>query len=103
MVIEDDIAYRKGHRYHGRGTPGEVLRPAGRRAGPLPTTSAATPRNGSTPWSVSARRPRSSAWTHFHVVAWAIKALDKLRVRTMTKAGITDRHAMWAVHKTRPI
>jgi transposase len=52
---------------------------------------------------VSARRPRSSAWTHFHVVAWAIKALDKLRVRTMTKAGITDRHAMWAVHKTRPI
>ena len=35
----------------------------------------------------------------FHVVAWAMKALDKVRVRTMTKAGISDRHAMWAVRK----
>ena len=35
----------------------------------------------------------------FHVVAWALKALDKVRVRTITKAGITDRHAMWAVRK----
>ena len=33
----------------------------------------------------------------FHVVAWALKALDKVRVRTMTRAGISDRHAMWAV------
>ena len=82
---------------------GKFFDQLGAAQGPLPTTSAATPRNGSTPWSVSARRPRSSAWTHFHVVAWAIKALDQLRVRTMTKAGITDRHAMWAVHKTRPI
>ena len=35
----------------------------------------------------------------FHVVAWAMKALDKVRVRTMTKAGIGDRHAMWATRK----
>jgi transposase len=35
----------------------------------------------------------------FHVVAWAMKALDKVRVRTMTKAGISDRHAMWATRK----
>jgi len=35
----------------------------------------------------------------FHVVMWAMKALDKVRVRTMAKAGITDRHAMWAVCK----
>jgi transposase len=35
----------------------------------------------------------------FHVVAWALKALDKVRVRTMTKAGIRDRHAMWATRK----
>jgi transposase len=41
--------------------------------------------------------------THFHVVAWAIKALDRVRVRTMTKSGFTDRHAMWTVRKTRPI
>ncbi len=28
-----------------------------------------------------------------------MKALDKVRGRTMTKAGISDRHAMWAVRK----
>ena len=38
----------------------------------------------------------------FHVVVWAMKALDKVRVRTMTKAGISDRHAMWAVRKNPP-
>jgi len=38
----------------------------------------------------------------FHVVAWAMKALDKVRVRTMTRAGIRDRHAMWAVRKNPP-
>jgi transposase len=38
----------------------------------------------------------------FHVVAWALKALDKVRVRTMTKAGIRDRHAMWATRKNPP-
>lgn len=32
-------------------------------------------------------------------MAWTLKALDKVRVRTMTRAGITDRHAMWAVRK----
>jgi transposase len=35
----------------------------------------------------------------FHVVAWAMKALDKVRVRTMTQAGVRDRHAMWATRK----
>jgi transposase len=35
----------------------------------------------------------------YHVVAWALKALDKVRARTMTTAGITDRHAMWATRK----
>jgi transposase len=38
----------------------------------------------------------------FHVVVWAMKALDKVRVRTMTRAGITDRHAMWATRKNPP-
>ena len=28
-----------------------------------------------------------------------MKALDKVRVRTITTAGITDRHAMWATRK----
>lgn len=35
----------------------------------------------------------------FQVVAWALKALDKVRARTMTRAGIRDRHAMWATRK----
>ena len=35
----------------------------------------------------------------YHVVAWAMKALDKVRVRTMTNAGVRDRHAMWATRK----
>jgi transposase len=35
----------------------------------------------------------------FHVVAWTLKALDKVRVRTLTKAGTGDRHAMWATRK----
>jgi transposase len=35
----------------------------------------------------------------FHVVVWAMKALDKVRVRTMTKAGISDKHAIWATRK----
>jgi transposase len=30
------------------------------------------------------------------------KLLDKVRVRTMTTAGITDRHAMWATRKNPP-
>jgi len=38
----------------------------------------------------------------FHVVMWTMKALDKVRVRTMTRAGITDRHAMWATRKNPP-
>jgi len=38
----------------------------------------------------------------YHVVAWAMKALDRVRVPTMTKAGISDRHAMWAVRKNPP-
>ena len=38
----------------------------------------------------------------FHVVSWAMKALDKVRVRTMTTAGVTDRHAMWATRKNPP-
>ncbi|MFV0495918.1 transposase, partial [Mycobacterium sp.] len=35
----------------------------------------------------------------FHVVMWAMKALDKVRVRTTAAAGTRDRHAMWAVRK----
>ena len=49
---------------------------------------------------VRARAPQAAICLDgFHVVAWAMKALDKVRARTMTKAGIRDRHAMWATRK----
>ena len=35
----------------------------------------------------------------FHVVIWTMKALDKVRVRTLAAAGGKDKHAMWAVRK----
>ncbi|KAA8955019.1 MAG: ISL3 family transposase [Mycobacterium sp.] len=35
----------------------------------------------------------------YHVVSWAMKALDRVRVRTTAAAGTRDRHAMWAVRK----
>ena len=35
----------------------------------------------------------------FHVVMWTMKALDKVRVRTLAAAGGKDKHAMWAVRK----
>jgi transposase len=35
----------------------------------------------------------------FHVVVWTLKALDKVRTRTMAKAGVRDRNAMWATRK----
>ena len=52
---------------------------------------------------VRARAPQAEICLDpFHVVAWAMKALDKVRVRTMTRAGMSDRHAMWAVRKNPP-
>jgi len=36
----------------------------------------------------------------FHVIQWAMKALDKVRTRTLaTPAGPRDRNLMWAVRK----
>ncbi len=36
----------------------------------------------------------------FHVIQWAMKALDKVRTRTLaTQAGPRDRNLMWAVRK----
>ncbi|WP_122445311.1 transposase [Mycobacterium attenuatum] len=38
----------------------------------------------------------------FHVVAWPLKTPDKVRARTMTKAGVRDRHAIWTTRKNPP-
>jgi hypothetical protein len=113
----DEISYRKGQRYltvivdHGTGrlvwakegrnqeTLGKFFDELGAgRAGRLTHVSC-----DGADWIhalVRQRAPRAVICLDpFHVVAWAMKALDKVRVRTMAKAGVRDRHAMWATRK----
>ncbi|MBY0390554.1 MAG: transposase [Mycobacterium pseudokansasii] len=108
----DEIAYRKGHRYltcvvdhttgrlvwadEGRNqdTLGRFFDELGAERATLLTDVSCD----GAEWIhalVRARAPQALICLDaFHVVAWAMKALDKVRVRTMTRAGITDRHAM---------
>lgn len=113
----DEIAYRKGHRYltcvidHATGRlvwagEGRNQDTLGRFFDELGAERAALLTHVScdgAEWIhalVRARAPQALICLDaFHVVAWAMKALDKVRVRTMTHAGITDRHAMWATRK----
>ena len=116
----DEIAYRKGHRYltcgfdhttgrlvwagEGRNqdTLGRFFDQLGAERAKLLTHVSCD----GAEWIDALMRARAPqaliCLDGFHVVAWAIKALDKVRVRTITKAGITDRHAMWATRKNRP-
>jgi len=116
----DEIAYRKGHRYltvvvdHGSGrlvwaaegrnqdTLGKFFDQLGDQRAALLTHVSCD----GAEWIHSLVAQRAPAaiicLDPFHVVAWTMKALDKVRVRTMTRAGITDRHAMWAVRKNPP-
>ena len=115
----DEIAYRKGHRYltivvdHDTGrlvwaAQGRNAETLGRFFDQLGPGRAALLTHVScdgAEWihaAVRARAPQALICLDpFHVVAWAMKALDKVRVRTMAKAGtgMRDRHAMWAVRK----
>lgn len=113
----DEIAYRKGHRYltvvvdheTGRlvwakqGRNQETLEKFFDELGDERTTLLTHVSCDGAEWihaAVRARAPRATICLDpFHVVAWALKALDKVRVRTMTRAGVTDRHAMWATRK----
>ena len=116
----DEIAYRKGHRYltcvvdhttgrlvwagEGRNqdTLGRFFDQLGAERAKLLTHVSCD----GAEWIhalVRARAPQALICLDgFHVVAWAMKALDKVRARTITKAGITDRHAMWATRKNPP-
>ena len=116
----DEIAYREGHRYltvvvdhttcrlvwagEGRNqdTLGRFFDQLGAERAKLLTHVSCD----GAEWIhalVRARAPQALICLDaFHVVVWAMKALDKVRVRTMTKAGITDRHAMWATRKNPP-
>ncbi|MGV0493556.1 ISL3 family transposase [Mycobacterium kansasii] len=116
----DEIAYRKGHRYltcvvdhtsgrlvwaaEGRNseTLGKFFDQLGAERAKLLTHV----RCDGAEWIHALVRQRAPAaiicLDPFHVVAWALKALDKVRVRTMVTAGIRDRHAMWATRKNPP-
>ncbi|UQX09537.1 ISL3 family transposase [Candidatus Mycobacterium methanotrophicum] len=113
----DEIAYRKGHRYltcvidHTTGrlvwaAEGRNKDTLGRFFDQLGAERAAALTHVScdgAEWIHAVLRDRAPAAVicldPFHVVAWALKALDKVRVRTMARAGVRDRHAMWAVRK----
>lgn len=113
----DEIAYRKGQRYltvivdHSTGrlvwaaegrdqkTLGTFFDQLGQQRAALLTHVSCD----GAEWIhslVSKRAPQALICLDaFHTVLWAMKALDKVRVRTMTKAGIRDRHVMWATRK----
>ncbi|UQX10349.1 ISL3 family transposase [Candidatus Mycobacterium methanotrophicum] len=113
----DEISYRKGHRYltvivdHTTGRlvwarEGRNQDTLGAFFDQLGTQRAAQLSHVScdgAEWIhavVRARAPQALICLDpFHVVAWTLKALDKVRARTMTKAGVRDRHAMWATRK----
>lgn len=116
----DEIAYRKGHRYltvivdhmtgrlvwagegRNQATLGRFFDELGAERARLLTHVSCD----GAEWIhalVRQRAPQARICLDpYHVVAWAMKALDKVRVRTMTRAGISDRHAMWAVRKNPP-
>lgn len=113
----DEIAYRKGHRYltcvidHATGrlvwaAEGRNKDTLGRFFDQLGAERAAALTHVScdgAEWIhtvVAANAPNAVICLDpFHVVAWTLTALDKVRVRTTAAAGNRDRHAMWAVRK----
>jgi transposase len=113
----DEISYRKGHRYltvvidHSNGRlvwakEGRNQETLGKFFDELGVGRAALLTHVScdgAEWIHSLVGERAPAaiicLDPFHVVTWAMKALDKVRVRTMAKAGFRDRHAMWATRK----
>lgn len=116
----DEIAYRKGHRYltvvvdhttgrlvwAGEGRNQDTLGRFFEELGAERATLVTHVSCDGAEWIhalVRARAPQALICLDaFHVVVWAMKALDKVRVRTMTRAGISDRHAMWATRKNPP-
>lgn len=113
----DEIAYRKGHRYltvvvdhrtgrlvwAAQGRNKDTLEKFFDALGAQRATELTHVSADGAEWIHAVVRQRAPqaviCLDPYHVVAWAMKALDKVRVRTMNKAGISDRHAMWAVRK----
>ncbi len=113
----DEISYRKGHKYltcvvdHDTGRlvwahPGrnkETLSMFFDALGPARSASLTHVSADGADWIhtvVTAKAPQAALCLDpFHVVAWATKALDKVRRRTLAATGDTDRNARWAVVK----
>jgi len=113
----DEIAYRKGHRYltvivdhdTGRlvwareGRNQDTLAAFFDELGPARCAALTHVSADGAEWIHTVVRHRAPAAVlcldPFHVVVWAMTALDKVRVRTMSAAGIRDRQAMWATRK----
>jgi transposase len=113
----DEIAYRKGHRYltvivdHGtgrlvwaaEGRNKETLAKFFDELGPDRAAMLTHVSADGAEWIHAVVRDKAPqaviCLDAFHVVMWAMKALDKVRVRTFAQAGTKDRHAMWAVRK----
>ena len=113
----DEIAYRRGHRYltvivdhaTGRlvwareGRNQDTLAKFFDELGPERCAALTHVSADGAEWIHAVVRDRAPqaviCLDPFHAVMWAMKALDKVRTRTMTTAGITDRHAMWATRK----
>ena len=113
----DEIAYRKGHRYltvivdHAtgrmvwakKGRNKETLAAFFDELGAERSAALTHVSADGAEWIhtvVAARAPQALICLDpYHVVAWAMKALDKVRRRTLAAEGGSDRHAMWAVRK----
>lgn len=113
----DEISYRKGHRYltcvvdHDTGrlvwaAPGrnkETLSEFFTALGPERAALLTHVTADGAEWIhrvVAEQAPQAVICLDpFHVVAWAMKGLDKVRHRTLAAAGVKDRNARWAVAK----
>ena len=113
----DEIAYRKGHRYltvivdHAtgrmvwakKGRNKETLAAFFDELGAERSAALTHVSADGAEWIhavVAARAPQALICLDpYHVVAWAMNALDKVRRRTLAAEEGSDRHAMWAVRK----
>jgi transposase len=113
----DEISYRKGHRYltvvvdhdTGRmvwaaeGRNQQTLRKFFDELGPQRSALLTHVSADGAEWIHTVVREHAGraviCLDAFHVVMWAMKALDKVRRRTVAQAGTKDRNLMWAVRK----
>jgi transposase len=116
-IAIDEISYRKGHRYltcvvdhdTGRlvwaheGRNKETLRLFFQQLGAVRSAGLTHVSADGAEWIhsvVAEYAPQALICLDpFHVVAWGMKALDKVRHRTLAAAGEKDRNARWAVVK----